>query len=119
MRHTYIPGNKWMLPGGGVNKFEYYEDAIKRELKEELNIIIENIELLGVYQLFKESKNDSIVLFLSRDLVDESKIKIDAKEIIEYKFHSLNNLPKDIAGGHLKRIIEYRNKENNLIGKWE
>ncbi|MBP9718875.1 MAG: NUDIX domain-containing protein [Candidatus Levybacteria bacterium] len=39
---------KWEIPGGGVEFGETFEDAIKREIKEELDIDIEVIELLGV-----------------------------------------------------------------------
>jgi 8-oxo-dGTP diphosphatase len=38
----------WSLPGGGVELGETIENAIKRELKEELSIDIEILELLGV-----------------------------------------------------------------------
>ena len=38
----------WSIPGGKVELFETLEDAIKREVKEELDIDIELIDLVGV-----------------------------------------------------------------------
>ena len=40
---------KWEIPGGGVEFGETLKEALMREMKEELDIEIEIIELLGVY----------------------------------------------------------------------
>lgn len=39
---------KWEIPGGGVEFGERFENAIKREIKEELGVEIEVVELLGI-----------------------------------------------------------------------
>lgn len=38
-----LPPFGFHLPGGGINRKEKPEDAVKRELREELNILSENI----------------------------------------------------------------------------
>ncbi|HSX09141.1 MAG TPA: NUDIX domain-containing protein [Candidatus Saccharimonadales bacterium] len=40
---------KWEIPGGGVEFNETFETALKREIKEELDVEIEILELLGIY----------------------------------------------------------------------
>jgi len=116
--HTYIPGGRWMMPGGGLGRGDTYESAIKRELKEELNIDMANIELAGVYMNQTEGKRDNVILFRSEDAVNEVNIKIDPAEIIEYKFHDLDNLPDDIADGHRRRIEEYKAGKLPGFGEW-
>ena len=39
MIKNWLGDGKWALPGGGVGKHEGAEEALKRELKEELNIV--------------------------------------------------------------------------------
>lgn len=39
--------NEYWFPGGRVHKFESLEDAAKRKVKEEVNLDVKNIKLLG------------------------------------------------------------------------
>ena len=39
----------WAIPGGFVDYGESVEDAVRREMKEETNLELEELELLGVY----------------------------------------------------------------------
>ncbi len=40
--------NTWEIPGGGVEFGETFENALKREIKEEIGVEIEIVELLGI-----------------------------------------------------------------------
>lgn len=42
--------NHWVIPGGHVEWGERLEDAVKREVKEETGLAIENIKRLGVQE---------------------------------------------------------------------
>ncbi len=62
VRHTYVDG--WHLPGGGVERDETAEDAVAREVLEELGLQVTGTpELRGVYFAPHRGKSDHIMLF--------------------------------------------------------
>ncbi|MFZ5391800.1 MAG: hypothetical protein ACOZAR_01250 [Patescibacteria group bacterium] len=71
-----------------------------------------------MYKSQIEGKRDHIIFFRSEDQVDQSLVKIDPKEIIEYRFFSLTNLPENISPGHLRRIVEHQNHQDPICGPW-
>lgn len=85
--------NKWWFPGGRILFNETLKSAVKRKLKEELNIKkLKNIKFLGVKETkFKKGKFKKPVycinnLFLA-ELNENDCLKISAdKTITEYKW---------------------------------
>jgi len=118
VRHTYLPGDKWMLPGGGVSRGESYDQAIKREIKEELDISLKKVNWLGIFTSNLEGKRDNIILFSCLDQIDPDKIIIDPAEIKETKFFPLDQLPDDIALSHRQRILDYVKNKYPYSGQW-
>ena len=55
-KNKYL-GLKWEFPGGKVEKGESLEDAVKREIKEELSIKINVIKKIGE-EYYKDEKID-------------------------------------------------------------
>jgi 8-oxo-dGTP pyrophosphatase MutT (NUDIX family) len=63
VRHSY--GNKtlWNIPGGGYKpKKETPEEAAVREVREELNIALENPQIIGLYETDGEGKRDTVTI---------------------------------------------------------
>lgn len=52
-----IHPNKWVFPGGKVNKKEDIITALKREVKEETNLEIEIIKKISEYEYTRPDKN--------------------------------------------------------------
>jgi ADP-ribose pyrophosphatase YjhB (NUDIX family) len=100
VRHTY-GRSAWTLSGGGFKKNETKEEAIKREVKEELGLIIAP-EYIGEFTHNSEHKIDTVFCFVAT--VEKKEPEIDHLEISEAKWWNINNLPKDHST-NLQRVI--------------
>lgn len=99
--------NEWNVPGGGVEEGESDEEALLRELSEELgtekfNILLKS-SIINRYdfpdelieKIISEGKNyrgQEQVQFVVRFLGNDSDIHIQTEEIRKYKWVSQNNL---------------------------
>ena len=82
----------WTVPGGGVDKDETFEQAVRREVKEEVGIILGEVKMFREYITTKEYKIDTVQCFWSK--VERSDFKIDNTEIVEAKWSDINNIPE-------------------------
>lgn len=75
-------GGKWEFPGGKLESFELPEDCIIRELKEELNIVVDTLEHFVSY-VFEYSLIRLVVhSFLIKDYMGD--ISLNEHEIIKW-----------------------------------
>lgn len=103
VRHKYQEG--WFLPGGKTSGDESDEDALRRELGEELGVkTISNFEKLGEYNNTYEYKRDTVIVFVVREFTHESKIHF---EIEEYRLFDPRMLPEKVSPGTRRRIEEW------------
>ena len=91
----------WTLSGGGFKKNETKEEAVKREVKEELGLNI-TPEYIGEFTHNPEHKIDTVFCFVA--IMEKADPKIDYLEIKEAKWWNINNLPKDHSAS-LRRVI--------------
>ncbi len=116
----------WNLPGGRIKIGESTFEAIKRELKEELDLTIENLKLICVWEDFFswQDKNVQELLFVYYAEIDSSYAitkkqgfsTIDSQDEINYwididKIETLNCKPKIIYS--LNNYIENFNHSIN------
>jgi 8-oxo-dGTP diphosphatase len=73
---------QWELPGGKLEKNELPEQAVVRELKEELNVQVQTVKYIG----FKEFEDNGIIL---KYHWYKCKIESGIPELMEEKFDSI------------------------------
>ena len=104
-KHVYSDGSFWTLPGGGLEAGESFEDAVVREVKEEVNLDVEVVDYLftGQYSHGEER------CFLVRPLNDkEASVGYDPEfgdrqTLKEVKWHSLESMKDDL---HVSKVLE-------------
>lgn len=103
IRNTY--GHKlWTFPGGGIDQGETAEQAVKREVVEEVGVKVKNLRKIGEFTITAEYKRDTVTVFVASS--GSNQFAIDDKEILEAGWFSLDNLPT---------ISEYARK---VISMW-
>ncbi|MBN8210924.1 NUDIX domain-containing protein [Bacillus sp. NTK071] len=102
---------QWGFPGGFMELGESVVDTAKREVYEETGLILNELELFGIYSGPKYDKTFSngdqvalvLISFISKkysgDLIESNE------ESIHNKFYSLKELPKNIFTEH-KVLVE-------------
>lgn len=93
----------WVLPGGHVEFGETVEDALRREMKEELGISVKVKKLVGVYSdPGRDPRGHTVTIaYLIKRTSGEIQVDFEASE---YKFFLLYDLPRKIGFDHRKII---------------
>ena len=83
----------WQLPGGGVDTGEDPIHAAIRELKEEVNLNIDEKDLKIIGTVFKPNEDYLFLMYEYIHTVDEDvDYGVEDEEIEEYKFLSPSNI---------------------------
>lgn len=100
----------WALPGGFVDKGETVEDAVRREMKEETNLSLENLKQFHVYSNpRRDPRGHTVSVVFTANGIGELKAQDDAKEIGLFREDAL---PDEIAFDHKKILDDYFQKED-------
>lgn len=102
---------KWEFPGGSVEEGESKEECIKRELIEEIGVVVNNLRLIGVFE--DEIPTLKIIIYLYNCNIAKGIPKaIECKDVKWVKFEDLENF--DLAQAD-RKIYNYLKK--NYYGK--
>jgi 8-oxo-dGTP pyrophosphatase MutT (NUDIX family) len=106
--------DEWDLPGGKIEKNDNVIETLIREVKEELNITIDNYTiLLAKKYLFR--KQEIIVITYYSKITKDDPIKLSF-ENIEYQFFSYNKLNElKLTPWAKESLDEFKNKNKNKI----
>ena len=88
----------WSIPGGKVEMFETFEQAIKREVKEETGVEVQVVCELGIcnHIIENEQKHWVSPSYLCKIIKGEPQI-LEPTKHLDMKWFSLENLPDKIT----------------------
>ncbi|HZH60660.1 MAG TPA: NUDIX domain-containing protein [Metabacillus sp.] len=103
----------WGIPSGHIEIGETVSQAAIREVKEETNVDIRIIKLIGVYsdpnsQVFAYP-NGKVVHFITTCFLAEitgGELRCNSSESLEIKFFSQDNLPEDLLKMHPRWLLD-------------
>lgn len=93
----------WGVPGGYVDWDESAEEAVKREVAEELDLTVETTQFVGIYTDPNRHPKQTIDIAYAVTVSGEPKIGDDATA---YQWADLDNLP-ELAFDHKKIVEDY------------
>lgn len=103
----------WSIPGGKLEMFETFNDAVKRETKEELGVDIEVGDCLGIcdHIIPAEEKHWVSPSYLCKIISGEPRI-MEPQKHLDLKWYSLDSLPENLTIT-TKNAVENYNKYIN------
>jgi ADP-ribose pyrophosphatase YjhB (NUDIX family) len=99
LKHRFRPGSGWGLPGGFIEQGEQPEAGLRRELREEVRLEVEQVKLFTV-RAFKKPKQIEIV-FIARALGTTDELSF---EIEEAAWFFPGEFPKELSRDQLELI---------------
>ncbi|MDQ2922158.1 MAG: NUDIX domain-containing protein [Acidobacteriota bacterium] len=96
LKHRFRPGTGWGMPGGFLEEGEQPEEALRRELQEEIGLEVEKVELFTT-RAFKVPRQVEIV-FTARATGDTNELNYEIQKAAWFFLNELpEELPKDQA----------------------
>ena len=107
VRHSYVAG--WLLPGGGARRGEPAEQAIVRELREEIGLMRSAPpELFGLYSRTAGWATNVIALYRMRDAEFAFRPNLEVREIL---FTDPEAPPDGTPNSVRRRLAEFAGME--------
>ena len=98
LNHVLRPYSGWGLPGGFLGKGEQAEDAIRREIREETGIEVDQLKMFRVRTL-----GGHVEILFSATTNEEPEV--ESREIIELGWFDVESMPDQMSEAQ-KRLVK-------------
>lgn len=103
LKHRFRPSPGWGMPGGFIEQGEQPEEALRRELREEVQLEVQEVKLFHT-RAFNEPQQIEII-FTARAIEDTERLSFEIQQAAWFSLDELpSELPKDQAQ-LIKRIL--------------
>jgi 8-oxo-dGTP diphosphatase len=110
LKHVFRPGSGWGLPGGFLKTGEQPEAALKRELREEVGLELQQVRQLRT-RSFRKPRHVEVV-FTS---LAEGQPQPNSLEIAQAGWFTIEDLPPGLSDDHCRLIeVALRNREEGV-----
>lgn len=99
LKHRFRPGTGWGMPGGFMDEGEQPEATLRRELREEVGLEVEKVELFTT-RAFNAPRQVEIV-FTARAIGETNELNF---EIQKAAWFFLNELPEELPKDQVQLI---------------
>jgi len=106
LNHVLRPFSGWGFPGGFIEKGEQAEDAIRREIREEIGIEISQLQLYTIRTIGTHIE----ILFFAKAAGEP---KVNSVEIMEVRWFAFDEVPEDVAGKQKQQMKDALAKFSN------
>lgn len=104
IKHVFRPGSGWGVPGGFINKGEQAEDAARREMREELGLELDRMELVFVRTVIHVQQLE--IVFLCHTSGNPEPRNMEVQHVAWFQ---PNELPEDLPQAQRQTIARALN----------